>query len=369
MFTCKYCKTTNRVAPQNVNIHVHVHGQRPHQPVPMQPMHNPVQVQVNPAAAKASVMISLIVGVLVMLGVGAGVAVPLFMGSGSSGSSVSFGSGLTKAHWDASSGACEIDANGDGVSDVVGLSGGPGDAHTPTILDGNTGKVIWKGTNLGSGAALRCLSSEWFAAGKSDFEIHVYNARKPDPPLKVRGSDKLQKAAMGKGCAALKTSDGSITGVGLPGGAVAPCSAEFGGVFDTPGIIGLTGESTRLYMGDKQYILNKKRAGSGTLSLRVDDKGGKTILSKQLPYISPTFGSGLAVGGNRIVVFGAKPGNKKQGMLIGFEDPSGKELYAVPIQGQVTHSVKSMFHNGRYIILQYWVDLHAFDPNTGKQVW
>lgn len=46
---------------------------------------------------------------------------------------------------------------------------------------------------------------------------------------------------MGKGCAALKTTDGTVMGVALPAGTKTECAAAFSGPFDIPGIIGLTG--------------------------------------------------------------------------------------------------------------------------------
>jgi len=45
------------------------------------------------------------------------------------------------------------------------------------------------------------------------------------------------------------------------------------------------------------------------------------------------------------------------------------QLYAVPLEGQVTNHITAMFFNGRHVVLHYWTYLRAYDPATGEQAW
>ena len=103
-------------------------------------------------------------------------------------------------------------------------------------------------------------------------------------------------------------------------------------------------------------------------ALRIEEKG-KVVLEKELPYAAATFASGMAVAGARIVIFGARPAQQDEGMLVGLDAKTGAELYAVKLAGQVTHGVEAMAYNGRYVVLQFWTYLRAYDPATGEQVW
>jgi hypothetical protein len=318
---------------------------------------------VGPARG-AGVVVSL---VLAIVGVGVAVAVPLAIQAGAGEGLFGLFGGGSFGSWNAT-GACLVDGNGDGVDDVAGLTGPPGESFTPTIVNGSTGEVLWRGEDAGQGARLECLDRQWLVVGKADFELRLHEARKPDAPISLRGRDQLQAAAMGKGCAALKTTDGSVMGVSLPGGKPTECSAQLPGVFDTPGLIGLTGETTALMVGKRRYTLAKRRSGTPVLTLRVEERG-KTVLEKELPYSAATFSSGLAVAGERIVIFGARPGTQDEGLLVGVDAGTGAELYAVPLEGQVTNNISAIAYNGRYVVVQYWTYLRAYDPGTGKQVW
>lgn len=359
---CRYCKAQNQVARSQPSVHVHVHVQphvQPHVP-PMAPpvMHPPPTEVASSSSAGWVVGLSLLVTLI-----GAGVAVGLAV-RGQAGGDLF---GPSYGHWNAM-GACLVDANGDGIDDIAGLSGPPGESYTPTIVDGTTGEVLWRGEDAGEGAKLECLDRQWLVVGKPDFSLRLHDARKPNAPLSLRGRDALQAAAMGKGCAALKTTDGSIMGVALPAGTPTECEATFRSPFDTPGLIGLTGEKTELTVGDRHVTLTKRRTGTPMLTLRVDEQG-KTLFERELPYAAATFSSGLAVAGDRIVVFGTRPGNDDEGLLVGLDAKTGAELYAVTLEGQVTNNVEAIAFNGRHVVLQYWVYLRAYDPATGKQVW
>ena len=215
---------------------------------------------------------------------------------------------------------------------------------------------------------MACLDRQWMVVGKADFELRLHDVKKPDAPVSVRGRDKLQDAAMGKGCAALKLSDGSELGVALPAGTPVECAAKFAGPWDEPGLIGLTGESTELTVGERRYTLTKRQSGTPVLTLKIEERG-KTVLDKELGYSAATFSSGMAVAGERVVIFGARPGKQDEGLLVGIDAKTGAELYVVPLEAQVTNNIGAIAYNGRYVVVQYWSHLRGYEPATGERVW
>jgi hypothetical protein len=368
---CQYCKAQSHVAKSQPSVHVHVHMPPPvmHPPPPV--MHVPpppvMHVPPLPVARASSSAAGLVVGLSILLTlVGVGVAVAVAVQQSGGGLPGVFG-GPSYGSW-SGLGTCPVDANGDGVDDVAGLAGPPGQSYTPTIVDGTNGQVIWQGADAGEGARLECIDRQWIVVGEADFDLRLHDARSPDVPLSLRGRDELRAAAMGKGCAAIKTTDGSVMGVALPAGTPTECEAAFRSPFDRPGMIGLTGEKTELTVAGRRYTLTKRRSGTPVLTLRVEEQG-KTLLEQELPYTAATFSSGLAVAGEHVVVFGARPGKQDQGVLVGLDAKTGAERYAVPLTGQVTNNIGAMFHNGRHVVLQYWTHLRAYDPATGEQVW
>lgn len=363
---CGYCKAQNQVATSRPSVHVHVHVQGPTPPPPpvMTYGPTPVPTHVPIPARRSGVGLSL---VLALVGMGVAVGIPLAIQSGALGELGGLLGVDSFGYW-SSIDTCLVDANGDGVDDVAGLSGPAGLSYTPTLVDGSTGKVLWKGQDAGEGAEVACLDRKWLVVGKADFELQLHDVKKPEAPVSLRGRDKLQEAAMGKGCAALKLSDGSVMGVALPAGTPTECAAKFVGPWETPGLIGLTGESTELTVGERRYTLAKRSSGTPVLTLKIEERG-KTVLDKELGYSAATFSSGMAVAGERVVIFGARPGKQDEGMLVGIDAKTGAELYAVPLQAQVTHNIGMIAYNGRYVVMQYWTHLRAYEPATGEQVW
>jgi len=273
-------------------------------------------------------------------------------------------------HWVGSPAGCELDANGDGVSDMAGLSGESGQDPRPTLVDGATGNVLWSGAPTPRQAQFGCLGSEWMFVVAPNFQADFYSARNPGAPVRVLLRDLIDSYGLGAGCAKLKTDDGTTQGVSLPGGVATPCTATlrryYGG--HKPGLIGLTEESTERRVGKRTYSLRKRRSGTNMLTLRIED-GGKLVWTKELPYAAPTFSTGLAVAEGVVVLWAAKPGALDRGMLIGFDEATGEQLYEKAASSFVSNDIGFMSFNGRYVVVQSWVTLYAFEPKTGQQVW
>lgn len=272
--------------------------------------------------------------------------------------------------WDVSSGTCFLDANGDGVFDVAGLTGPPGEATTPTIVDGKTGEVRWKGEAMMKGTASTCAGTEWLVASRPDFRLEFYRARQPDVPVKFLARDKLEALSVGPGCVKIRTADRTVTGVALPGGTATTCNAPEPKRLtdDPPGMVGLTDDESALVVGGKTYALKKRKQGTKILTVEVT-ASGKTLWSKELPYVSPTFSTAIAVGQGVVMVWAASPAEKRRGILVGLDANTGNQLYEKPQNGQVTHSVEQFAFNGRYLIAMYWGAVYAYEPKTGELAW
>jgi outer membrane protein assembly factor BamB len=263
---------------------------------------------------------------------------------------------------------CQVDANGDGVADLLGMAT-MGTANHPSVVDGATGKLLWSGSAQTDTPQLACLDTRWFVLVQSNFQAEFHDVRNLGAPVRVLLRDKLGEFAMGRDCVRLKTDDGSVQGVRLPGGAAVSCDAKLKRYHrEQPGVIGLTGQRTEISRGKRTYELSKRQRGTEILSVQVEENG-KEVWSRELPYAAPTFNSAIAVGGNSIAVWAAAPGDQQHGILVGLDENTGEQRYAVPSSAMVSHSVGHFAFNGRYVIVQVWGSLEAYEPDTGKLAW
>ncbi len=272
--------------------------------------------------------------------------------------------------WSTGTRTCGVDRNGDGVTDFFGLSGPPGNVHEPTLLDGATGKLLWSGARVPASSDVLCLSTRWVGVARPDFGIDFYDTRSTLAPVHVVARDKLSSYAIGEGCVAFETADGSKGAVTLPGGAATTCSTgPLAGPYDpTPGSLEMNAKSTVLVVGSRSYSLRKRERGTAILTVEASE-GGRTLWTKEQPYAAPTFVSALAVGAGRVVLVAAEPADTQAALLVGLDADSGNPLYTQRLAGPATNNVTYFAFNGRYVVATYWAAIHAFDPRTGKQAW
>jgi hypothetical protein len=264
---------------------------------------------------------------------------------------------------------CELDANGDGVAELMGVSGKAGDAYAPTVVDGASGAVLWSADGSKHTPQVACLDDRWFVVVSPSFQAEFHDVRNLGAPVRVLLRDALQEHGMGKGCARLRTADGSVQGVTLPSGQAVSCNAKLRRLtHDGPGIIGLTGQRTSIARGERTYQLTKRRNGTPMLTVTVEEQD-KPVWSRELPYTAPTFASAIAVGGDSIALWAAAPGDEQHGILVGLSEATGEQRYAIPSTLMVSHSVGYFAFNGRYVIVQGWGTLSAHEPDTGKLAW
>ena len=356
---CQFCKATTRVA-QSYQPPV------PFSPPPAFPQPQGVRPRPKGNPGCAIGVLSVIIAL-----VGAGVAGIAALGTGAStvigkSSSVVTGS----AAWNTSSGACLLDANGDGVFDVGGMTGAPGTGTTPTIIDGKTGDVIWEGEASPKGSVSTCAGDGWLVVSRPDFRIEFHNARKPEVPVKYLARDKLQAISLGKGCVSIKTDDGTTAGVALPGGTATKCDAPKPRrlTAEWPGVVGLTQHGTTITVGSTKYSVKKRKTGTKMLTVEVS-KSGKTLWSKELPYAAPTFNTAIAVGQGMVLVWAASPADRKKAILVGLDAKTGTQKYEHPQNGLVTNTIEQFRFNGRYVIAMYWGKVYAYEPKTGEIAW
>src|SRR5690606_37899216 len=215
-----------------------------------------------------------------------------------------------------------------------------------------------------------CMEERWFVVAQPSFQLDFYDARKPEVPVRVSARDKLREVAMGDGCAAFVTQDGTRAGVTLPGGTVSDCKVrELSTIHDAaPGLLGLTAKNASVSVGRRVYTLQKRARGTEILTLTVSESG-RQLWSKELPYASATFSSGLAVAENIIVLWVAQPANRQQGVLVGLDEKSGRQLYEKPQGERTSNKVHYNGYNGRYVVVSWWTGLFAHDPATGDVAW
>jgi len=276
----------------------------------------------------------------------------------------------TPISWSSSPAGCLIDANGDGVSDVAGLTG-PSQTNQATVVDGKTGQILFSAPAVKKAEQLACLGDSGFFVVEANFQVDFYTARSPWGKTQVMARDKVSEYGVGTGCVQLRTDDGTTQGIQLPGGAATTCPASplhryYGE--RAPGIIGLTDSHTELTVGSRKYDLDQRASGTEILTVKVSENG-RPLWSKELTYASCTFGAAIAVAPGKIMLWAAEPADRNKGLLVGLNESNGDQLYELPITDSVSNSPELFKFNGKYVLAVNWGALRAYEPATGAEAW
>ena len=272
--------------------------------------------------------------------------------------------------WSSSPAGCLIDANGDGVSDVAGLSG-PSQTNQATVVDGKTGQVLFTAPAVKKAEQLGCLGDNGFFLVEGNFQVDFFTARSPWGKTQVMARDKVSQYGVGNGCVQLRTDDGTTQGFVLPGGVATTCPAtplhRYYGE-RAPGMMGLTDSHTELTVGARKYELNQRASGTEILTVKVSENG-KPVWSKELTYASCTFGAAIAVAPGKIMLWAAEPSDRQKGLLVGLDEATGNQLYELPITDSSSSSPEFFKYNGKYVLAVNWGALRAYEPATGAEAW
>jgi hypothetical protein len=372
---CNYCGTTTSApAPVPAPAQVHHYGHGEHG-------HYPARAQAAVAPAKRSHWGGILIALtttLAVVGSVAGAIISRLIGTSTTPAiqkafgNVGGGSlpTLNMTSWSAADPGCLIDANGDGVFDIAGLTGAS-ELNQPTVVDGNSGKVLFTAPSVGKAVQLGCLGANGFFVVEGNFQVDFFTARSPWGKTAVMARDKVSAYGVGQGCVQLRTDDGTTQGLQLPSGVAITCPVPtmrryYG--FDEPGLMGLTDKSTELTFGARKYSMTVHPSGTEILTVRVTE-GVKPIWSKELPYATCTFGAAMAVGSGKIMLWAAQPAERSKGLLVGLDEQTGNQLYEIAVPDSVSNSPEFFKFNGKYVLAVNWGALRAYDPATGAEAW
>lgn len=276
---------------------------------------------------------------------------------------------LSSTSWDTGEPGCLIDANGDGVFDVAGLTGASA-TNQATVVDGKTGQVLFTAPPVGKAEMLACPGVDGFFVAQGNFQVDFYTARSPWGATHVMARDKVGEYGAGAGCVQLKTDDGTVQGVALPSGVATTCAVKAmrRHYADKVGVMGLTDHATALSLGARKYLLTQRASGTEILTVTVTE-GARTVWSRELPYASCTFGAGIAVAGNKIMLWAAHPAERDKGLIVGLDEQTGAQAYEHPIPDISSDNPEFFQFNGMYVLAVAWGALRAYDPATGNEAW
>jgi hypothetical protein len=375
---CPYCGTTalapapapppQPAPPHGYGQHGHGHGAQP-------------QVRVVHVPVRRGSGVGRIIGafsVMAILGAVSAGVVPLLTAASTSAPAlqkafgkVATGGGLPQlnlTNWGSGDPGCLIDANGDGVLDIAGLTGSS-ENNQATVVDGNTGNVLFTAPPVKKAEQLGCLGGNGFFVVQGNFQVDFYTARSPWGKTSVMARDKVSAYGSGLGCVQLRTDDGTTQGIQLPSGVATTCPATVRRYYeDQPGLMGLTDHSTELVLGTRKYTMNTRASGTEILTIKVTE-GSKLVWTKELPYASCTFGTGIAVLAGKIVLWAAEPSERSKGLIVGLDEATGNQLYEVPVTDSVTNNPRFFKSNGKYVLAVSWGALRAYEPATGAEAW
>jgi len=378
---CFYCGTTTSAPAPPPPPPLH-HDRQGHGPIGI----HPLRTQHTPPKAKrgSGVFLALTVTLIMAVSVSTGVIPRLLRTAGSPALQKALSdvggtlptalpsalSALRNVSWSAADPGCLIDANGDGVLDVAGLTG-ENEPNRPTVVDGNTGAVLFTGPALGKGVQLGCLGTQHgFFVGEGNFQVDFFTARSPWGKTSIMARDKVSAYGVGNGCVQLRTDDGTTMGVQLPSGVATTCPVTSTRRYrdDEPGLMGLTDKGTELVIGARKYSMTARASGTEILTVRVSE-GAKQLWSKELPYATCTFGAAIAAGGGKILLWAAQPSERSKGLLIGLDEATGNQAYEIPIPDTSSDSPDFFKFNGKYVLAVNWGALRAYEPSTGAEAW
>ena len=343
---------------------------------------NQGRVQAAPVVAvrRSRVGLGFMLVVPILIAVGASVIPQLMISSATSqafspalqqalGKVTSSGiSALNTTSWASGDPGCLIDANGDGVFDIAGLTGAS-ESNQPTVVDGSTGALLFTAPALKKAEQMGCLGANGFFVVEGNFQVDFFTARSPWGKTAVMARDKVSAYGVGQGCVQLRTDDGTTQGIQLPSGVATTCPATMRRYYNNePGLMGLTDHGTELTVGARKYTMTTRASGTEILTVRVSE-GTREVWTKELPYASCTFGAGIAVVAGKIVLWAAQPSERSKGLIVGLDEATGNQLYEVAVTDTVTNNPRFFKSNGKYVVAVSWGALRAYDPATGAEAW
>ncbi len=267
-------------------------------------------------------------------------------------------------------GTCPVDADGDGIRDVASMAWNTKQKDRITVISGADGRVLWQGRSMKQNTPFYCLGKSWLAVEHPGFKVEIYHARHHKKPIATTLPGKVSYVAMGDGCVALKTNDGTVTTLRLPAGTPGTCRT------------GKLRRARMLYHGVTQrymkrgrvtrdgttYEVRMRRQGTPMLTAEAR-RGRRRLWTRKLGLMATSYGTALALVKDRLVIFGARPTRERSGVLLGLDPKTGAQIYDQELRHESPQTLTYWDYNGRHLVLAAWVGLHAFDPATGKRIW
>jgi DNA-directed RNA polymerase subunit RPC12/RpoP len=373
---CKYCHATTRVRDRTLQMPAT--GATPRAPViyaPPGPAAWPTPPQIDgggphvatPRAQKSSGCSLLVASTVLFSAIGVGIGV---YGLQNGGASVLGGNGNSLFAAMAEPApvleTCFVDANGDAAADVVVLHLRDSKRFAE-IVDGATGASRWRGEEIAGDVELLCVGHHVVLA-LGDFTTRIHDARAPQTPLVVRGSDVTRKVRAGVGCLDLEGADDSRLDVAVDGSGATSCEpagVEHGVHDDAPGVMSLTDDAVELQDGDAVLRLQVRQRGTPILNLRTVARGPDT----QLAVIKCAFSAAIAVNATTIFLQACAPGDDDAGFVIALRRSDLTELWRKPLDGLSTNNVSFFSWNGSALIVQSFGAVYAYDGGNGTSLW
>ncbi len=266
--------------------------------------------------------------------------------------------------------ACPVDANGDGVLDLVGESARPGaESWKLTIVDGRNGSVLWRSaSDYVPQDMVLCLGHNAFGVAFPDAHLTVFDPRSHKSRWSAPLPDKVAAYGIEGDCLQLETLDQKQQSVGLRDGKPRRCSARTENAWAAPGY-GNEASMMELDAGNVAYRLQAKTQGTAFLTVSAQ-RGDQTLWETRLRYAAVGRDLYFARAPRMLLVYGVDPARDDTGVIIGIDPDSGRVRYE-SAQGArwSVHFARTFLFNGRYLVTTWGYGLHAFDPTTGKKAW
>lgn len=261
---------------------------------------------------------------------------------------------------------CLVDANGDKVLDIVGLSGSPMKQNNITLLNGKTGKIIDTEHKISFDQRpdLFAPAPQYLCMQQPDLKLKILNPTDFSTLATMPLPDKIKHYQIAEKRFCVECFDGSLHSINLENFESDTCTSAGEKQYLPHNFFWQTAESN----GVEYHASSKYNAAVKFLIITATQQTD-TLWSKTLSYENIAYTPCLAIQGETVATFGRKPGDKDHGYLVGLDKKTGKLKFAQKQESTWSTNLVAFYSNQKYIIAHYGAGLFAFDPETGKVKW
>ncbi len=260
--------------------------------------------------------------------------------------------------------------NNDDILDIVGTIGTVSKGEKPAIIDGLTGKILFKANNfvdLGYITEIFSPTEDYVCYVTKDLVLTILRANDFSEIGTVMLPDGIKKYNYINDTLFMFFFDNTQVGIDLETARSTETSMDmpdnyyrlYNNVYhqqlDNDGVMFVASEKS----GSEEFII--------ITAIKDNDTLWQTVLRyKNVQIVDDPV---ILLVDNTVITYGTKLGDDDYGYIIGLDKSTGMIRYEQKQNSTWSSGVTSFIYNGKYVIVTWGFGVHAYDPNTGENVW